>query len=853
MNLFNIHHLGINFLNAAALWLVPIVLVIISILYWRAKVKRKTFLQALLGPRADSSDYVIVSHGRRALRFFLFFSAMICLIAAMARPFWGHRIIPCENRSRDVMVLFDVSKSMLADDLKPDRLEHAKWLVRQLVSQSRGDRFGLIAFSGRAFLECPLTSDKTSFFNYLNELDTSTIPIGGTNLQLALEDAVKAFKAAEGSNRAVLLLTDGEELSGNSSAVLSALKSKNIPLFVVGIGDPVTPALIPLDQKADGSYIYLKDKQGNPVKTKLNEKQLISLAKRSGGMYVRSTTSNTGLAQVSDAIKDLVPKDLEKGTTTEPIERFYWPLALALILLSLWFVISERGSNGKKHGKSAATTALLIFGSIILLPDSKAQTQNTPPLGEIPLKGKAAKEDDTKKKPEISIEKLYNKGLDLQKKKQPQARTFYEKAISKAAKRPDIRERAFQNMGVNFHNKARGEIQKSWAQVQQQSLDGALKQLDSADQQLNKAEELYVESMANAEMASAAKPVKEITAQPAKKYDTGKEHNVVPAKASNIAVNQQILLRDRKMVAELRKKIKELKKKQEEARKKTQQAKKKQQQQNKQQQNKQNQKQNKQQKQQNKQDQNKQQQNKDQNKQDQNKQQQNKDQNQQNKQQQNKDQNKQDQKKDKQNQQNQQNKQDNKQQQNKDKQNQQNKQDQQKQQDQKQDAKQSLDQARKAVDELQKKAKDLMQKKLEQQASEAKKELDKAKQEQDKKQGNKAEEHIKKALEKLEQMNKQNKKDKNSDDKNKQKQDKGKDNKKQDKKDQQKQGQNKQQGKIPKQQAAQAQGKPVKKDIDPKQARAILRKMAEKEKNLRDAIKAHRKQIYKNIEVEKDW
>ena len=849
MNFFNIHHLGINFLNAAALWLLPAVLVVIGVLYWRAKARRRTFLQALLGPRANSSDYVIVSHGRRALRFFLFFTAMICLIAAIARPFWGYRIIPCENRSRDVMVLFDVSKSMLADDLKPDRLEHAKWLVRQLVAESQGDRFGLIAFAGQAFLECPLTSDKTSFFNYLNELDTSTIPVGGTNLQFALEDAVKAFKAAEGGNRAVLLLTDGEELTGNSSAVLSALKSKNIPLFVVGIGDPVTPALIPLDQKADGSYIYLKDKQGNPVKTKLNEKQLISLAKRSGGMYVRSTTSNTGLAQVSDAIKDLVPKDLEKGTTTEPIERFYWPLALALILLSLWFVISERGGNGKKNGKKATAATLLILGSMILLPEAKAQDQGMNPQGEIPRKESAVKENDTKKKPEISIEKLYNKGLDLQKKKQPQAQTFYEKAISKAAKRPDIRERAFQNMGVDFHNKARGDIQQSWAQVQQQSLDGALKQLDTADQQLNKAEELYVESMANAEMAASTEPAAKKTAEPEKKDDAGKDSSaVVPAKASNIAVNQQILLRDRKMVEELRKKIKELKKKQEEARKKTQQAKQKQQQQNKQQQQQNKQDQNKQQQQQNKQQQNKQKQDQ-QNKQDQNKDQ-NKQKQDQNKQDQNKqkqDQNKQDQNKQKQDQ--------NKQDQNKQKQDQ-NKQDQNKQ-NQQQDAKQSLDQARKAVDELQKKAKDLMQKKLEQQASEAKKELDKAKKEQDEKQGEKAEEHIKKALEKLEQMNNQDKKDKNAPDKNKQKQDKGKDSKKDDKKDQQKQDQQKQQeqqGKIPKQQqSAQAQAKPAKKDIDPKQARAILRKMAEKEKNLRDAMKAYRKQKYKNIDVEKDW
>ncbi len=105
------------------------------------------------------------------------------------------------------MVLFDVSNSMLAEDIKPSRLTHAKWVLRQLVEQNYGDRFGLVAFSGNAFLECPLTSDRTSFMQYIDDLDTSSIPLGGTNLQVALETAMEAFKAAEGNNRAIISLT----------------------------------------------------------------------------------------------------------------------------------------------------------------------------------------------------------------------------------------------------------------------------------------------------------------------------------------------------------------------------------------------------------------------------------------------------------------------------------------------------------------------------------------------------------------------------------------------------------------------------------------------------------------------
>ncbi len=845
MNLFNVYHLGIKFLNPGALWLIPLVLVVVGVLYWRAKRRRRRFLSALLGPRADSPDHVMVSYGRRALRIFLFCIALVLLVVAIARPYWGYRIIPCENRGRDVMVLFDVSKSMLATDLKPDRLEHAKWLVRQLVTNSFGDRFGLIAFAGRAFLECPLTTDKTSFFNYLDELDTSTIPVGGTNLQLALEAAVDAFKAAEGGNRAVLLLTDGEELSGNSKAVLSALKAKNIPLFIVGIGDPKFPAPIPLDQKADGSIVYKRDSQGNMVKTKLNEEALKTLAEQSGGMYVRSTAVNAGLAEVTRAIKGLVPANIEKGTMTEPIERFYWPLAFALILLSFWFIISERGSSRPRRGGTVSAAALLVCFGIIGSGDVSAQQVIQPPEQPLMQKQPEAQspdgknEADKKKEKKVSVEKLYNTGLELQKKNQPQAKVLYEKAIAKSAKKPEIRGRAFQNMGVDYHRKALGEVNKSLMQVKQQNLDGALKQLDVADQELNKAEEFYVEAMTNAALAVEKKPLENDQQAKTQVKKSVRDEKALVANIDKTAINQQILLRDRKQVAELRKKIKELKKKQEEARKKAEQAKKQQQKENQQ-------KQQKQQQQQNKQPQNKQ--NKQDQQQQQNKQQKNQQQkqDQQNKQPQNK-QNKQDQQQ-KENQQKPQNQQQKQDQQNKQQQKQQQKQDQQSQQP--KNAKQALDQARKAVDELQKQAKDLQQKKLEDQAKKAKQELDKAKDEQKKDAGKKAEDHIKKALEYLDAQSKnQQNKDKNKDKKNKQGGGKDKDKKK----DQQKPDKGKdQQKKLPKP-AQGAQARPQQKDIDPKQARAILRKMAEKEKNLRDAIKAHRKQVYKNITVEKDW
>ena len=117
---------------------------------------------------------------------------VLLLAVAAARPSWGKQVMQDTSTGRDLLVLFDVSKSMLSDDVKPSRMDHAKWLVREIVKKNPGDRFGLIAFAGESFLICPLTVDRTSFIQLVDDLDTDTIPVGGTNVQLALEEAVQA-------------------------------------------------------------------------------------------------------------------------------------------------------------------------------------------------------------------------------------------------------------------------------------------------------------------------------------------------------------------------------------------------------------------------------------------------------------------------------------------------------------------------------------------------------------------------------------------------------------------------------------------------------------------------------------
>jgi Ca-activated chloride channel family protein len=836
-----------SFLNVDILWHLLWILPLAVIIFWLIQRKRSRLLKMLLGPRAADPEYVMVSKGARLTRLFIFLAAIIFLALAAARPSWGVKILPFSGKGRDIMVVMDVSRSMLAKDVKPSRLDHAKWFLHQVIEHTPGDRYGLIAFAGKAYLECPMTIDKTSFFQVLDELKTDSVPIGGTDIEAALKGALEAFRDAKsGQYKAVLLITDGDELYGRSSAVVSKLKEMKIPLFIVGVGDPSKPGLVPV-QNENGKVKYLRDSKGELVKSRLNEAQLSKLAIDTNGIYVRSTATDTGLAQIEKSIDGLAPKEFDSGKHTRKIERFYYPLWIAVILLFIWMSISERGRkngvSGSRKGQLMKALVVILV-AVILLGAGSVYAQGKSislPVKNIPVSlNKIGKVDPAKEEAKKDIPQLtdpvtvYNQGLDLhvKQKKTKDAEKLYLQAVNLAKDNPEVRANAFQNLGTIKHEMARKGLGEA-SGVARQNLDGALKKIDEVMKELDKSEEMYCEAMRQ------------------------KDSTVV-------ARNQQLLLNDRKKAEQLKKAIQEMKKKQEEARKKTQQAKQQQQKENKQQ---------KQQKQ-DKKDQQKQQQQQqqDQQKQQDKQQQQNKDkqQQQQQKQDQNKDKQQDKNKQDKKDQQ----KQDQKQQQNKDKdqqqnQQQQNKQQQQKQQnkqqqkDQQQSAKEKTQQAQKAVDDMKKQAEKLKNDKIKQQAQKAEQELKKASKAQKENKGKEAEEHLKKALEKLgepkndkqqdknqkksqDNKNKKDNKD-NKDQKDKQKQDKDKGDKQKDKQ---------QDRKLEKNKAQKAQGekgKKAEKDIDKQQAKALLDLMAKEEKSLRKAIKERQKENSGIKDVEKDW
>ena len=488
------------------LWILPAMLV----LYFIAAHKTARTLRAFLGKNAENPDYVLLSKGRRVFRFVLLCLAVLCLVVAAARPSWGVQIQELNGQGRDLLFVFDVSRSMLAKDVQPSRLAHAKWLVKELVKLNPGDRFGLIAFAGKGFLECPLTTDRTSFELSLDELSTDSIPLGGTNIQEALAAALQAFKAAETSHRAVILVTDGDELEGNSGKAVDEIVARKIPLFIAGIGDPSQPSIIQVSD-GRGGVKTLTDANGNVVNSPLNEKQLGELAKRTGGIYVRSTAGDPGVAALEKRIRALAPHEYETVKTTKPIDRFGYPLAAAFVLLLLRFMVGERPARRKLAACMLFAFCLAVSGAEEAAP---------------------------------AAEESFNKGVEAHEKNDLKtASESYETALRTGVDQAEIRGRATQNLGVIAHTKARSELAASLQAVQGQNLDEAQKQVENSLKTLNQAEGMYLDSMRES------------------------------AERNQLAKNQSILLADRKRAEELRKKIEELKKMQQQAQQQTQQAK----------------------------------------------------------------------------------------------------------------------------------------------------------------------------------------------------------------------------------------------------------------------------------------
>ena len=322
--------------------------------------RREKLLSRILAPRLQSQLAGRVSPLKRNLRIGLLLVSLALIIVAMAKPRLGYLEQEIKSRGRDVILGIDTSRSMLSTDTAPTRLGRAKLISQDLLNLLKGDRVGLIAFAGNAFLQAPLTLDKSAVLTSIDDLDSNTIPKGGTDIASAIRMAIAAFGKGEGTSRALVLMTDGEDLEANALDAAKEASSAGIRIFTIGFGS-AAGSLIPI-RKESGQNDFVRDESGRPVNSKLDESRLTEIAKETGGFY--QPVGQDAARIIYE--KGIIPMEAqETGTLSarKPIERYVWPAAAALLLLALWSVLGE----GRRGGNS--TLLLMLACGLAFSPN----------------------------------------------------------------------------------------------------------------------------------------------------------------------------------------------------------------------------------------------------------------------------------------------------------------------------------------------------------------------------------------------------------------------------------------------------------------------------------------------------
>ena len=358
------------------LWGLLVIPLLIA-LFMRAEDRALKRLQQFVSARLLPQLAGTVNRPRRIVRFGLQLLGLSLAIASLAQPRWGYTFEDVKRKGLDLLVAVDTSRSMLSSDVQPNRLERVKLAIQDLINELQGDRVGLIAFAGRAFLQAPLTIDYDAVIEAVNDLDTKTIPEGGTNISSAITLATQSFGKSAVGNRALIIFTDGEELSGDAvKTAKSAAADAGVRIFTVGVGTP-QGSLIPITGD-NGETSFVKDSAGQVVKSKLDDKRLREIAEATGGFYVHLENGPRTMQQVqNEGLAKMQAAEMDVRLSRRPIERYEWSLSAALIALAFSMLIPERksatarvrrGGRGREPAAipapvktAAATLALLVL------------------------------------------------------------------------------------------------------------------------------------------------------------------------------------------------------------------------------------------------------------------------------------------------------------------------------------------------------------------------------------------------------------------------------------------------------------------------------------------------------------
>jgi len=324
------------------MWLFP---VLILFLLWALKQKHlltAKFLSDELIPKLIGRNYRV----KQKVRVRYLVLAFFCLALAMAQPQWGYRWEEIHQKGVDIVIALDISNSMLAEDIKPNRLKRAQHKINDLLSMLEGDRIGLVVFAGSAFVQLPLTLDYSAARLFLSAIDTDLISNQGTALGQAIQTSMKAFNLKEKTSKVILLITDGEDQTGRGLAVAKLAEAEGIRIYTIGIGSD-TGAPIP-NRGARGGF--KKDSKGQVVMTKLDETTLQKIALKTNGAYVRSVTGDMDLKKIylENILQKVEKREFKAERRKIWQERFQWFIFLGLIFM----VLEIRAENVGRFAKT---------------------------------------------------------------------------------------------------------------------------------------------------------------------------------------------------------------------------------------------------------------------------------------------------------------------------------------------------------------------------------------------------------------------------------------------------------------------------------------------------------------------
>lgn len=280
-----------------------------------------------------------MSRIRPVIKFILQLTAFLSGVIMIARPQFGSKIEDVKKQGVEVIIALDVSNSMLAEDIQPDRLTRAKQAISRLVDDLENDKIGLIVFAGDAYIQIPITTDYISAKMFLSSISPNMVPKQGTAIGAAINLGVRSFSPGEGKSKAMIIITDGENHEDDPLKAAEEASKSGIVIHTVGIGSSNG---VPIPMVINGKKDYLKDRDGNIVVTKLDEDILKKIALSTNGNYVRASNSNIGLDEIYDQIKKMKKQDLESTMYTEYNDQFQIFAAIAFFLLIADFMIMER-------------------------------------------------------------------------------------------------------------------------------------------------------------------------------------------------------------------------------------------------------------------------------------------------------------------------------------------------------------------------------------------------------------------------------------------------------------------------------------------------------------------------------